>query len=370
MIDMLQKFKVKNYRCFRDELVWDFTNVKNYEFNEQFVRNGILKNAIVYGKNASGKTNLGRAILDVLCHLTDSKWDTRMNRYYKNLQSNEKIVSFEYVFNFDGSILTYYYEKEEAEIPLREKMSVNGQEIISAETGFRAKVNLKGAEQLNLDMWDGSISFVKYVAKNTVLDKNDAVNATFLNFMKFVEHMLLFSSTDGNKYIGRSDMRGSIGARIADLDAVTEFQDFLLDMGIDVQLTVRDYGEEKNIYCIYKNNVVLFQDVWSSGTRSLAFLFLWYIQMKEMSFVVIDEFDAFYHYELAESVVRRLIALDTQIIFTSHNTDLITNDLLRPDCYFELRDNKIKSLADRTTKALRQAHNLQKMYKAGAFDEK
>ena len=48
-------------------------------------------------------------------------------------------------------------------------MSVNGQEIISAETGFRAKVNLKGAEQLNLDMWDGSISFVKYVAKNTVL---------------------------------------------------------------------------------------------------------------------------------------------------------------------------------------------------------
>ena len=89
-----------------------------------------------------------------------------------------------------------------------------------------------------------------------------------------------------------------------------------------------------------------------------------------MSFVVIDEFDAFYHYELAEAVVRRLIALDTQIIFTSHNTDLITNDLLRPDCYFELRDNKIKSLADRTTKALRQAHNLQKMYKAGAFDEK
>ena len=64
--------------------------------------------------------------------------------------------------------------------------------------------------------------------------------------------------------------------------------------------------------------------------------------MKEMSFVVIDEFDAFYHYELAEAVVRRLIALD----------------------------NKIKSLADRTTKALRQAHNLQKMYKAGAFDEK
>lgn len=92
--------------------------------------------------------------------------------------------------------------------------------------------------------------------------------------------------------------------------------------------------------------------------------------MKDMSFVVIDEFDAFYHYELAEAVVKKLIALDAQIIFTSHNTDLITNDLLRPDCYFELRDNQIKSLADRTSKALQQAHNLQKMYKAGAFNEK
>ena len=34
----------------------------------------------------------------------------------------------------------------------------------------------------------------------------------------------------------------------------------------------------------------------------------------------------------------------------------------------ELKDNKIKAISDLTEKELRQAHNLQKMYKAGAFN--
>lgn len=40
----------------------------------------------------------------------------------------------------------------------------------------------------------------------------------------------------------------------------------------------------------------------------------------------------------------------------------------RPDCYFLLKDNSIKAISELTEKELRQAHNLQKMYKAGAFN--
>lgn len=91
--------------------------------------------------------------------------------------------------------------------------------------------------------------------------------------------------------------------------------------------------------------------------------------MQEASFVYIDEFDAFYHFELSWNVVEELRELrGIQIFTTTHNTDLMTNDLLRPDCYFKIKDNQILSLADLTDKELRKAHNLQKMYKAGAFD--
>lgn len=94
--------------------------------------------------------------------------------------------------------------------------------------------------------------------------------------------------------------------------------------------------------------------------------------MKEASFVFMDEFDAFYHFELfelSESVQNRVNEIDgVQIFTTTHNTDLMSNELLRPDCYFILKGNNIKALSDLTEKELRQAHNLQKMYKAGAFN--
>ena len=367
---MLQKFKVQNYKNFRDEFVWDFANTKSYEFNEQLVEKGILKAAIVYGKNAAGKTNLGLAITDITIHLTDFSQASVKKSHYKNLLSHNKTACFEYTFCFDDNVLVYFYEKEDRLKLIREVVRINGREVLSADINCAAKVNLKGAEQLNIDVWNGSISLVKYVAKNTILDKNDINSWTFMQFIRFVEHMIWFSSTEGNMYSGYSNFEGSICENIAQMRAIDELQEFLHELGIEVQLMEKEEGEQKNICCVYKNKIVLFQDVWSSGTRALCFLFVWYLQMKNMSFVYVDEFDAFYHYELAEAVVRKLVKSGAQVVFTSHNTDLMTNDLLRPDCYFELKDNQIKSFSDSTSKALRQAHNIQKMYKAGAFDEK
>ena len=82
----------------------------------------------------------------------------------------------------------------------------------------------------------------------------------------------------------------------------------------------------------------------------------------------IDEFDAFYHHELSRLIVEELKKLDIQFILTTHNTSIMTNVLLRPDCYFVMNKNEIKSLSKSTDKELREAHNLEKMYKAGSFN--
>ena len=119
----------------------------------------------------------------------------------------------------------------------------------------------------------------------------------------------------------------------------------------------------------YKNSDVSFYSVASSGTKSLALFFYWFTQMEEASFVFMDEFDAFYHFELAKEIVKLLLPLKkVQILFTTHNTDLLSNDLLRPDCYFLMEDNRITALSNLTEKDIRKAHNLQKMFKAGAFN--
>jgi AAA15 family ATPase/GTPase len=87
------------------------------------------------------------------------------------------------------------------------------------------------------------------------------------------------------------------------------------------------------------------------------------------SLVYIDEFDAFYHQRLSEFVVRELISNTCQVVLTTHNTGIMTNDLLRPDCYFLMYKDRINSLASLTDKELRYGHNIEKMYRAGAFGE-
>ena len=63
---MLAEFRVKNYKNFRDELRFSLESGKNYEFNQEAVQNGIIKDSVVIGYNASGKTNLGLAMMDII----------------------------------------------------------------------------------------------------------------------------------------------------------------------------------------------------------------------------------------------------------------------------------------------------------------
>lgn len=65
---------------------------------------------------------------------------------------------------------------------------------------------------------------------------------------------------------------------------------------------------------------------------------------------------------------KELFSLDNCQVFTSsHNTYLMTNDLLRPDCNFIINDNKIKPLTECTNKELRFGHNIEKLFRGKVF---
>ncbi|MCG8643629.1 MAG: ATP-binding protein, partial [Desulfobacterales bacterium] len=97
--------------------------------------------------------------------------------------------------------------------------------------------------------------------------------------------------------------------------------------------------------------------------------FYWYKTSTEVTLMFIDEFDAYYHYELAESIVFMLEKMaDIQVILTSHNTNLLTNRIMRPDCYLILTKDKLVSIANATDRELREGHNLEKLYMSGEFN--
>ena len=183
----------------------------------------------------------------------------------------------------------------------------------------------------------------------------------------FVNSMLWFRSLDVREFIGLESHLTMLDEFIIANNLLDDFSDFLYKVSGQTFKFAKHSKTDKEILCIIDNNTIPFLIIASTGTRHLQLLYFWLKRMNEASFVFIDEFDAFYHFRLAFEVCKQLFDLDCQIFTSSHNTYLMTNDLLRPDCNFILNNNKIKCLAVCTDKELRFGHNIEKIYRAGAF---
>ena len=367
---MLKKFSVENFKGFRDKITFDIGSPSNYGFHPEVIEGSCITKGIIYGINGCGKSNLGLAIFDVITHLTDKQKLLQSYDFYLNMSGRKSFAEFEYAFIFDRHELVYKYCKTSVDVLKEESLSIDGKEVIYydflARDGFTL---LEGSDTLNSSIKNESpISRVKYVSSNSILADNDQ-NRVFKKFIDFVDRMLLFYSLDSRGYEGFMNGTEGIAEGIVNAGKVEDFQRFLKENEIDYNLYECEVDGRKAIYCRFNNKSADFFNIASTGTRSLALFYYWYIRMRKASFVFIDEFDAFYHFELSEGVLKKANKIPgVQIFTTTHNTDLMSNDLLRPDCYFLLKDNSINAISELTEKELRQAHNRQKMDKAGAFN--
>lgn len=370
---MLKKFSVTNFKNFDHKVTFDLGNPANYSFNSEIIKNGIKTKGIFLGINGSGKSNFALALFDIILHLTDKERILEKYNPYLNLGSNKKVAKFEYLFVFDGIDVLYRYKKTGPLDLVSESLSINGNEVLKYDFGTKeGYVSLKGAENLQLSSKLTSetdkLSRVKVVRSNALLQDN-IINRAFSSFMSFVDSMLMFYSLDERGYQGLSVGADRLSDGIVEAGKLKGLEEFLRKEGIDYNLVSSNTNGVQEIYCKFGKSMVNIFEIASTGTKSLILLYYWYIKMNKASLVFIDEYDAFYHFALSKNIVEMLKGItDVQIFLSTHNTDLISNDLLRPDAYFEISNNIISTFDKSTSKELRSAHNLQKMYKAGAFD--
>lgn len=113
---MIEKFIVRNYKGFKNEITLDLSKTRDYAFNTDLIKNGLVNKGIIYVKNGSGKLNLGFALYDLTIHLTDKqKPDEIFTTNYLNLDNKSDDAIFTYEFKFDNDIITYIYSKKEIE---------------------------------------------------------------------------------------------------------------------------------------------------------------------------------------------------------------------------------------------------------------
>jgi AAA15 family ATPase/GTPase len=369
---MLTKFTVSNFKGFNKELIFDLTDTKRYEFNSECVKNGVVNTALVYGHNGVGKSNLGLAIFDLVGHLTDNQTTESRYKFYLNELSSSDLAEFSYEFMFNSDKVEYRYKKKDHKTIVSEDFLINGVLLASINRGDgeEALFKFKGAENLRTSIANTNLSILKYIKNNTELEDNE-VNRCFLKFFEFVNGMLFFRSLQENIYIGLEKGVRDLFDYIVEKDSVTDLQMFLNRAGVDCKLTVAKELDRDVLAFDFNGKAIAFYNIASSGTNALLLFYYWFLRIKEenVQFLFIDEFDAFYHHDLSALIVNELKEIGIQFILTTHNTSIITNELLRPDCYFFMSNNRIKSLANRTHKELRQAHNIEKMYKAGSFNE-
>lgn len=365
---MLSKFTVKNFKNFTDNITIDLC-ASSYEFNKQFIKNNLVNNGIIYGANASGKSNFSFAIFDIVRHLTGFNAGSNFYENYSNKLNNSLIVEFKYCFVFDDDTVEYEYTKGEDSELIDELLKINGKIFLYIKrSGDKSvAISFKGAENLKTDILSSNISIVNYLIKNSILEENND-SRVFYDFYDFIQNMLFFRSLNQNSYIGLESGRKNIAEDIINKNNVNDLQLFLNRAKIDCVLTTKD----NKIFFDYGNDeFAYFYEVASSGTRALTLVYYWLQRIKnnKIKFLCIDEFDAFYHHELSEFIVKELSNIDAQVILTTHNTSIMSNDLLRPDCYYVLKDNKITQISKLTKKELRKAHNLEKLYIGGKFSE-
>ena len=364
---MLKLFEVTGFKNFKDRITLDFSDVRDYKFNSACITNHLIGKMIVYGKNSIGKSNLGLAIFDIVSHLSSKNVTPNLYDYYLNVDAPTDYAEFRYVFTFGENTIDYTYRKDAKQDLIYEKLCINEQLLYEYNYKTSAGI-LDGirslAPTLNLSMQDVD-SVLKYVVSNTVLEDNHPLR----QMLRYVNNMLWFRSLDENRYIGYKSKSNDYYDFIFDQVILKEFEQFLHSAGISEGLTVnRDHDGKERLYFNTATPLPFFK-VASSGTKALYTFFYWYKTSKDVSMMFIDEFDAFYHYELAESIVSLLEKMpQTQVILTSHNTNLLTNRIMRPDCYFILTQGRISSLANATNRELREGHNLEKLYMSGEFN--
>lgn len=363
---MLKKFTVSNYKNFKDEISLDFSKIGEYSFNAD-----CLSMRLIYGRNATGKTNFGRALLDIKI-LLYGMFRNDENSVLINADSQDT-AKFIYEFQFGSDEVVYKYSRFANTELCDEELYINGEaifkcdfknskfdfqglSIISAET-----VNTK--RYLNKDEMDNEyvLPFLRWLINNTAFSDDSVL----IQLSKYVRKMDMITVGHDLLYSNRNFLEN-----LKNPVYLHNFEDSLNLMGIECKLVLKELPDgQVELYFAHKKLVPFYRTA-SSGTLALTSLYQKIVS--NCSLIYIDDFAAFYHYEMAEKLICYFKDKypECQFIMTSHNTNLMTNKIVRPDCLFILSSRgTLTALCDVTERELREGHNLEKMYISGEFEK-
>ena len=376
---MLKKVGIKNFKSFKNQTEIDLSKT-NYNFLSQNVnKDGILKGCIFVGPNASGKSSVVLSIkllLDFLFKERNIKLGV-----LKSLLSEDESFSLTYSFVIDSQEVTYGFSINPDKPFIEESLFVDNK-MMMQRMGTSAKsfiVNEQGVSYDESDV-DKETLFLRTLFFNTKFTSNK----TLKDWMEFLQNSVYINAFERNIVYYGKDYKDLELSSYLKGNGLSKINDFFKEFNFeqDIEYTNQGTGtvsalvgeeSEKNIFFKRKGveSLIPFTEE-SLGNQNLLRMLPTFLHVINKSgMLLIDEFSSGFHNCLEALLVRYFFekAKDSQMIFVSHSTNLLSNSLLRPDQEYAVEFNgKEGSSVIRFSKEKpRLAQNIEKMYVSGVF---
>ena len=423
---MFINFRFENCRSFYDETTlsmmatsdYAFKEINTFSVNEKVMGKGdneILKAAVIFGGNASGKSNIMKAFSYMVnvVRLSSAQipivagnepFAFRANASKKpslyEVEFIQNNIYYKYGFELLGGVVSHewLYKREERLTKVFERVY--------------EKIEIMGLSNqvINLIKIPASSLFVS-IGNNFNLTINQYLNDViewFMGNLIVFENMansLDIYTMEGGKYkeqaldiLKRADIGLSDFEVIKDKIATVETQKDILDINTQMQInpalmTGQIKTENENVYhidvetdfdvfddqneAVGKKTVMLFKENGfnSEGTMRLFCYLGWILAALDQGRTIfIDEIDAKLHFLVADYIIGLFNSIEhnpknAQLICTAHNVMLMDDGLRRDQIYFTSKDqygrSSLVSLSD--FNGVRKTDLFSKRYLAGFY---
>jgi uncharacterized protein len=379
---MLIEFSVGNYRSFKEKVTFSMVAAnlvsqdKNLDINNVFAVDkelSLVKSAAIYGANASGKSNLAKALQFMKWFMVNSSKETQsteaigVEKFRLSTETDDQPSFFEIVFLLDGqqhrygftadrekirSEWLYYvpktretrlFDRQEDKFDVAKVLKADG---IAAKTrsnalflSVSAQFNIGKTESilrwlsLNLNLISGldDTKFLNDTVKN--LFRTDIYDEAIKLIYRFDLSITSVRQKQNNADLELNDAISSGKDRKEILEIMRgSFYTLMSDRMIET--IHQKFNSDREVVSLEAFNLVVNE---SAGTQKLFALASFLANtLKYGEILIIDEFDARLHPLMSRSIVELFNSNETnphnaQLIVMTHDTNLLSNKIFRRD---------------------------------------
>lgn len=380
---MLIELTIENYLSIKDRTTFSMQSAPYLKrlkdsntFNSDPVN--LLKSAVIFGANGSGKTNLFNALKELRSILVN--YDRKPMKNLKDLpfkpfkrvsDFESSFTTFEIIFLLNSNIYKYIIKYNQDGIEFESLSLIESDESIIFE---RKKNNNRYIYNLDEGINDYESTTRKNVPYLSVLADNN--NSLAIEVMLWLTEDIVFIGPSLNlnyyKHMLNKIADKKIKKKLLNFMKIADFniidfeirkrkqaypdkvKEMLKVLELD-EVLEDEHLEMIDLFTVYKNYNHLNEEVGTSvldaasyesrGTQKMIILSLILIEaFEEGKTVIIDEFDNAFHFEISHFLLKifnsNIHNTNSQFILNTHDLSLMDRDVLRVDQIWFVEKNK------------------------------